>query len=151
MKGVVVEDLTVNIDPRGDLIELFRSDSDPIIAIMAMCYVSTTMPGAARGPHEHRRQTDHFYFTGPGSFDIYLWDNRQDSKTYGIREVLHAGTGMPKSVRIPPGIVHAYKNVGSVPGLVINFPDCLYKGPEKKFPVDEIRYENDPNSPFQVD
>jgi dTDP-4-dehydrorhamnose 3,5-epimerase len=151
MKGVVVEDLTINVDDRGNLIELFRADSNPIISLMAMCYVSTTMPGIARGPHEHRKQTDYFYFAGPGTFDIYLWDNRKDSATYGIREIVQAGTGMPKSVRIPPGVVHAYKNVGSVPGIVINFPDRLYKGSDKKFPVDEIRYENDSNSPFQVD
>jgi dTDP-4-dehydrorhamnose 3,5-epimerase len=48
-------------------------------------------------------------------------------------------------------VVHAYRNVGGEPGLVFNCPDRLYKGPGRKEPVDEIRHEDDPASPFQLD
>jgi len=48
-------------------------------------------------------------------------------------------------------VVHAYKNVGSVEGLVFNAPDRLYAGEGRSGPVDEIRHENDPASPFTVD
>jgi dTDP-4-dehydrorhamnose 3,5-epimerase len=48
-------------------------------------------------------------------------------------------------------VVHAYKNVGAAPALVINLPDRLYKGPERREPVDEIRHEDNPHSLFKVE
>jgi dTDP-4-dehydrorhamnose 3,5-epimerase len=52
---------------------------------------------------------------------------------------------------VPPGVVHAYKNIGSEPGLVFNCPNRLYKGPGRKDPVDEIRHEADKDTPFRLD
>ena len=43
------------------------------------------------------------------------------------------------AVWIPPGVVHAYRNVGTIPGLVFNSPNRLYAGYGKREPVDEIR------------
>ena len=54
-------------------------------------------------------------------------------------------------VVIPPGVVHAYKNSGDSDGMVLNFPDKLYAGWGKQQQVDEVRYENDPQSPFVVE
>ena len=51
-------------------------------------------------------------------------------------------------VTIPPGVVH--KNVGDQPGWVFNGPNRLYRA-RKKHPVDEIRHELDPESPYKVD
>jgi dTDP-4-dehydrorhamnose 3,5-epimerase len=36
-------------------------------------------------------------------------------------------------------------------GIVFNCPNRLYKGPGYKDPVDEIRHEDDKNSPFVLD
>ena len=52
---------------------------------------------------------------------------------------------------VPPGVVHAYKNVGNEPGLVFNCPDRLYKGVGRKEPVDEIRHEEHTDSLYQLD
>jgi len=38
-----------------------------------------------------------------------------------------------------------------VPGWVFNGPNRLYAGQGKREPVDEIRHEHDPNSPYQLD
>ncbi|MBI5472963.1 MAG: dTDP-4-dehydrorhamnose 3,5-epimerase, partial [Ignavibacteriae bacterium] len=57
----------------------------------------------------------------------------------------------PKTVVIPPGVAHAYKNVGGKQGMVVNVPNRLFAGKGKKDPVDEIRHESDPNSIFQLD
>jgi dTDP-4-dehydrorhamnose 3,5-epimerase len=51
------------------------------------------------------------------------------------------GESNPAAVWVPPGVVHAYRNVGTVPGLVINAPNRLYAGWGKGEPVDEIRHE----------
>ena len=53
-------------------------------------------------------------------------------------------------VVIPPGVVHAYKNVSQHPGWVFNAPNRLYAGWGKQRPVDEVRHENDPESPYQM-
>ena len=55
------------------------------------------------------------------------------------------------AVIIPAGVVHAYRNVGTEPGVVFNCPNRLYKGPGRRYPVDEIRHEDDPASPFRLD
>jgi dTDP-4-dehydrorhamnose 3,5-epimerase len=52
---------------------------------------------------------------------------------------------------VPAGVVHAYQNVGGVPGWVFNCPNHLYQGPGRKEAVDEIRHENLPDSPFRLD
>lgn len=116
-----------------------------------MAYVSQTLPGVARGPHEHRWQTDYFAFFGPGDFKLYLWDARPNRPTCGNRQTLIVGQSNPQSVIVPPGVVHAYRNVSEVPGLVFNAPNRLYAGWGKKEPVDEIRHEDRPGSPFLLD
>jgi dTDP-4-dehydrorhamnose 3,5-epimerase len=55
------------------------------------------------------------------------------------------------AVWIPPGVVHAYRNVGTVPGLVFNAPNRLYAGHGKKEPVDEIRHEQASPGRFLMD
>ncbi len=148
---IVFRDLTKFIDDRGWLTELFRADEIDGADTPVMGYVSITFPGVVRGPHEHTDQADYFAFLGPSNFKIYLWDNRQHSPTRGIRQTLYAGEDAPRTVTIPAGVVHAYKNIGRRDGMVVNLPNRLYAGKGKKDPVDEIRHENDPGSPFQLD
>lgn len=139
------------VDERGFLIETYRIDTLPAGIKPVMSYVSYTKPGISRGPHEHMNQTDVFTFIGPGSFEIQLWDNRKESKTYGNKMVVCAGEDNPITLIVPPGIVHGYKNVSEEKeGMVINFPDRLFKGPGKKEPVDEVRHE-DKEDEFYLD
>ncbi|HEV3142480.1 MAG TPA: dTDP-4-dehydrorhamnose 3,5-epimerase, partial [Gemmataceae bacterium] len=102
-------------------------------------------------PHEHEEQADYFCFLGPSNFKIYLWDNRRQSPTFAYREVRIAGLDEPMTLIVPPGVVHAYKNVGAEPGLVFNCPNRLYKGPGRKEPVDEIRHEEHAGSIYKLD
>lgn len=149
--GVVVRPLRQFSDPRGWLVELFRHDELEPDRFPVMAYLSQTLPGVARGPHEHREQADLFAFVGPGDFKLYLWDTRRDRATFGNRQTLLVGESNMQSVFVPAGVVHAYKNVSQVPGLVFNSPDQLYAGEGKKGPVDEIRHEDMADSPFVVD
>jgi dTDP-4-dehydrorhamnose 3,5-epimerase len=137
-------------DGRGWLCELFRHDELPAEFHPAMAYISETAPDITRGPHEHVDQADCFCFLGPGNFNMFLWDNRPSSPTYRARTVDKAGQDRPMLVVIPAGVVHAYHNIGPGVGWVFNCPNRLYKGPGRKAPVDEVRHEDDPNSPFRV-
>ncbi|MGH2567208.1 MAG: dTDP-4-dehydrorhamnose 3,5-epimerase family protein [Bacteroidota bacterium] len=151
IQGVLVKDLVRYADPRGWLVELFRQDEIERQFLPVMSYISQTEPGIARGPHEHREQADLFCFLGPSTFRIYLWDARKDSGTYGRKMVFDAGEREPKSVIIPAGVVHAYKNIGKVAGWVVNLPNKLNAGNGRKEPVDEIRHEDVNNSMYRLE
>lgn len=151
IKGVIIERLTKFADERGFLVETFREDNLPGGLRPMMSYVSYTRPGIARGPHEHREQTDIFCFMGPGNFRIKLWDNRKESKTYGNYMEIVGGEDNPIRVIVPPGVVHGYKNISQkVDGMVLNYPDKLYRGWGRKEEVDEIRHE-DKEDEFYLD
>lgn len=151
--GVWLAELVVHADQRGWLAEVFRQDwfdgtgprHQPVMA-----YVSETLPGVVRGPHEHRYQTDLFVFAGPADFLIVLWDNRAGSATAGRRLELRLGEGRPGILLVPPGVVHGYKNIGRVAGRVLNLPDRLYRGAGGTGAVDEVRYEEQADSPFRI-
>ncbi len=137
-------------DSRGWLSELYREDELSSGLHPVMAYVSQTEPGVARGPHEHVDQTDYFVFMGPGDFAVCLWDTRRDSPTYGQKQRRICGQSNPCAAIVPPGVVHAYKNISDSPGWVFNAPNRLYAGEGKKSPVDEIRHEESADSPFHV-
>lgn len=132
---------------------MFRKDNllTEIPSQMQMATLSWTKPGLSRGPHEHCHQTDNFFFAGPSDFKLYLWDNRRDSPTYGHKMVEIVGMSRMAAVIVPPGVVHAYKNIGKEQGLSINFPNRLYRGVDKRDPSDEIRHEEDKNTAFVID
>lgn len=148
---VAVRDLRKFDDSRGWLSELFRSDELAAEFFPTMVYTSSTKPGVTRGPHEHVDQADFFCFLGPSNFKLRMWDNRPNSPTHGNMMTLIVGAGNPKSVLIPKGVVHAYRNIGEVDGIVINCPNRLYMGTERRDPVDEIRHEDDPNTIFRIE
>ena len=143
--------LTAYVDDRGWLIELYREDELAQENYPVMSYVSQTLPGIARGPHEHTEQSDYFAFMGPGQFTLYLWDTRLASPTCGNRMVVVLGESNRQSVIIPPGVVHAYKNTGDKPGWVFNAPNRLFAGEGKREPVDEIRHEDHHDTPYRMD
>jgi dTDP-4-dehydrorhamnose 3,5-epimerase len=149
--GVVVRDLRRFTDKRGWLTELFREDEVSPEFHPVMAYISSTRPGVTRGPHEHTDQADLFCFIGPSNFKLRMWDRRLGSETFNNVMTLVVGADNPKSVLVPLGVVHAYQNVGKEDGIVINCPNRLYMGQNKREPVDEIRHEDDPDTIFRLD
>ncbi len=145
-------ELERNEDDRGWLMELFRQDQLCQEDWPRMAYVSETKPGVVRGPHEHKDQSDLFVFVGPGDFELHLWTpwssfpERPEHK----HQMQVVGESNPQAVLVPPGVVHGYKCVSDYSGWVFNFPNKMYKGAGKNYPVDEYRHENDPNS-FKID
>lgn len=147
---VVVRCLPRHEDERGWLAELFRSDELPSDLRPEMAYLSESRPGIRRGPHEHREQTDVFVFLGTAPFRLYLWDARPNSASFRVFQQLDLPASQLMLAIVPPGVVHAYRNVGASPGWVLNFPNRLYRGPCRRFEVDEIRHEEDPASPYRI-
>ncbi len=148
IKDIQIRKLEAYNDERGWLTEIYRKDSDKFQA--AMSYISYTNFNVVRGPHEHKEQADFFVFIGPGDFELYLWDNREDSETNEEKMKIIVGESNKVSVLVPPGVVHGYKSISEKGSIAINLPDELYAGEDKKEEVDEIRHENDPNSKFKI-
>ena len=143
IKDVIIKKLQKNEDERGWLTEIYRMDElsnyQP-----EMGYISATKPGVVRGPHEHVNQSDCFVFLGPGNFELYLWDKK------GEEMKVEVGENNPVLAIVPPGVVHGYKCIGDIDAWCINLPDKLYKGDKKSEEVDEIRWEQNPNSPYKI-
>jgi dTDP-4-dehydrorhamnose 3,5-epimerase len=148
IKDVVITQLNKYKDDRGWLCEIFREDE--LNYKVPMSYISETKAGMTRGPHEHKEQSDLFVFIGPGKFKLYLWDNRKDSETYQEKMEIEGGEDNLVSVIVPPGVVHGYKCISDIPAWCINLPNKLYKGKNKAEEIDEIRWEEDPDSPFKI-
>jgi dTDP-4-dehydrorhamnose 3,5-epimerase len=146
IEGVIIRPLARFTDSRGWLTELFRDDELPEGFRPVMGYISVTHPGVARGPHEHKDQADCFCFLS-GAYRLTLWENRSGRPR--TKEIHLVGEQHPTFVIVPPGVVHAYENVGDADAFVLNFPDSLYAGWGKSEPVDEIRYE-EINSEFKL-
>ncbi len=150
IKGVVVRELRAFTDQRGWLAELFRNDELEPEFYPVMAYISSTVPGTTRGPHEHVDQADLFCFLGPSDFKLRLWDNRQKSESFNHVMTMVVGESNPKAILIPAGVVHAYHNIGKRDGIVINCPNRLYMGQGKKQQIDEIRHEDDPQTIYRI-
>ena len=150
ISGCDIRPLRFYEDDRGWLAEFFRCDELPKAMHPRMGYVSLTRSGVVRGPHEHVAQTDLFLFFS-GAFRLYLWDTRPDSPSFGCRFQEEFGADRPAAILVPPGVVHAYRNVGAEDAWIVNCPNRLYAGEGKGEPVDEIRYEDRSDSPFAMD
>ena len=151
IRDLVVYGIKKFHDDRGWLAELFRHDDLDAEFYPAMSYISFTKPGVQRGPHEHVDQADLFCFIGPSTFKMRMWDNRADSPTFNHIMTVTAGDENPTAVVVPKGVVHGYKNVGTIDGMVINCPNRLYMGEGKREPIDEIRHEDDPDTIYQME
>ncbi|MEQ1824165.1 MAG: WxcM-like domain-containing protein, partial [Fimbriimonadaceae bacterium] len=99
IEGVIIKPLSRYKDSRGWLTELYRDDELPTGFEPKMSYLSVTMPGVARGPHEHIAQTDLFAFLD-GEYELYLWENRP-GKTADA-EVHKVGAENSVAVFVPP-------------------------------------------------
>ncbi|HOZ55864.1 MAG: hypothetical protein BWY51_00422 [Parcubacteria group bacterium ADurb.Bin316] len=148
IEGVIIKSIKKNEDERGWLAEFFRSDEVEYLPVMS--YLSFTKNGIARGPHEHKHQSDYFVFVGPGDFELYLWDRRKSSIRVGEEMKIVVGESNPCLVIVPPGVVHGYKCISQAGAFSINLPDKLYRGKNKSEEIDEIRWEDDLRSPYKI-
>lgn len=150
LPGVRVEALPVFKDDRGSLHELFRVDEIPAGFQPLMACSSWSHPGVTRGPHQHVGQDDYFTFAGPSNFTVYLWDDRPGAAGAAKGWLINTGEQAPTRIHVPRGVVHAYRNTGNISGLVVTVTSLLFKGQNRRDPVDEIRHELNPHSPYQL-
>ena len=133
IEGVKVRDLTVHLDGRGSLTELWSSTWLPQGIVRAEhAYQSVTDYGVIKCWHLHAVHTDQFVITR-GKAQVSLADLRQDSPTFGQVNALFAGFDRPRLIQIPPGIMHGWKALLPPELIVTNFQSHPYD------PADEFK------------
>jgi dTDP-4-dehydrorhamnose 3,5-epimerase len=141
--GVLVEPLQVHPDDRGFFAELARLGSEGIAARMIadgqrqiQVSMTLTYPGTIKGIHYHYAQTD-LWAPIAGMLQVFLYDMRRGSKTFGLINTLYVGQLQPWEILIPPGIGHGYKVLGTQPAQLVYLTDRYYN------PKDEGRLPYD--------
>ena len=131
--GVEFKQLKVNADERGYLMEILRED-DEMFERFGQVYVSLNYPGVVRAWHYHKLQND-FFVVVKGMVKVALYDAREDSPTYREVQEVFLGERNNGLLRIPIGVLHGYKTIGTEPSLLLNFPTKTY---DRRLP-DEYR------------
>jgi len=141
--GVEIEAAVVWPDDRGFFTELFRfgsgADSGFLRGFSPRAQVSAALSYAQtiKAVHYHRVQTD-LWAPVRGQFQVALVDLRVDSPTFGAVNTLYCGEWRPWRLRIPVGVGHGYKVLGSEPGLMIYATDRYYDpADEGRLPYDD--------------
>ena len=122
--GVKAKNLKINCDERGKLFEVLRSDDD-IFTEFGQVYLTTAYPGVVKAWHLHRHQTDNMCLI-KGHAKFVLYDPREKSATKGEINEFFPSEENRFLIRIPPGVYHGFKNIGSDEALIMNIPTKLY-------------------------
>jgi dTDP-4-dehydrorhamnose 3,5-epimerase len=124
IEGVQVKKLKVIPDERGLLMEMMRDD-DEFFQRFGQVYLSVVYPGAVKGWHYHKKQTDHFTFV-KGMAKVVLYDRREGSPTKGEVNEFFMGEQNRILLVIPPGVLHGMKGIGVEPAYLVNVPTEHY-------------------------
>ena len=128
--GVEIVELVRHADDGGSMTELLRLDGGLASALRGFTVrqinFSETEPGAIKAFHLHTRQTDVWYVPPSDRMLVVLVDVRKGSRTEGISQRLVVGAGSSRLVRIPPGVAHGVRNIGTRTGRVIYFVDVQF-------------------------
>jgi len=146
IEGVEIKKLRVIPDERGFLMEILRND-DPFFENFGQVYMTAAYPGVVKGWHYHKKQTDHMTVVR-GMAKIVLYDGREGSATHGELAEFFVGEKNPILIRIPPGVCHGMKGIGTETAYMINVPTHSYdydQPDEFRIPPhgDEIPYDWD--------
>ena len=136
IEGVIVKDLRVNLDGRGDVIELWSRpwiESEGVV-MPAHVYQSATDYGVVKCWHLHDIHTDQFTVTR-GKLQVTLVDIRPSSPTFGHVNPIILGTQHPRLIKIPPMVMHGWKALSAPEVIVVNLQSHIYDAAEEfKFP-----------------
>jgi dTDP-4-dehydrorhamnose 3,5-epimerase len=124
IEGVLIKKLKVIADERGRLMEMLRAD-DEMFTCFGQVYMTTAYPGAVKGWHYHKKQSDNMAVVR-GMMKIVLYDSREGSKTFGEVNEFFAGVHNPILVHIPPLVFHGFKCISQEEAIVVNTPTDNY-------------------------
>src|SRR4029079_6836360 len=128
--GVLFHDLKRHHDDGGSMMERGRLASGKLDAFpgfeVAQVNYSTLEPGSIKAFHVHRRQTDVWFVPPEDRLLLVLADVRADSPTSGTTQRVLLGGGSSRLVKIPPGVAHGCRNLGTLPARILYFTDLQF-------------------------
>jgi dTDP-4-dehydrorhamnose 3,5-epimerase len=142
IEGILIEPLQVYPDDRGFFCELARlgkglaSKMVPDEQRQIQISLTLTYPGTIKAIHYHAEQSD-LWAPVSGMVQVFLYDLRRHSSTFGAINTIFAGRLQPWEILIPPGVAHGYKALGVEPIQLLYFTDRHYN------PADELRLPYD--------
>jgi dTDP-4-dehydrorhamnose 3,5-epimerase len=128
--GVTLVDLKRFHDDASSMTELARLEDGRLLGlegfVAAQVNYSTIEPGGIKAFHVHRRQTDVWFVPPSDRVLLVLVDVREGSPTEGGRLRLTLGDDDSRLVRIPPGVAHGCRNLGSATARILYFTDVRF-------------------------
>lgn len=109
MQPVQIVKLKVHADARGAVFETLEPER---LSGWRNTHTVVSEPGAVRGNHRHLRGTEVSAVSGPA-----LVRYRQGAE---VSEV-SVPAGEVWRFEFPPGVAHAFKNIGSAPSVLVSF------------------------------
>lgn len=137
IQGVIVRDLTVHLDGRGEVTELYSTpwQKDGLDGV-AHIYQSATDYGVIKCWHLHDVHTDHFTVTR-GKLQVTIVDLREESPSFRHVNSFFLGSLRPRLIKIPPRLMHGWKALSEPEVLVVNCQSHVYDAADEfKFPWD---------------
>ena len=126
--GIEIQPFPLWPDDRGCFFEIGRLGRDLIADFPAdstQVSAALSYPDTIKAFHYHLHQTD-YWVPAIGMFQVALVDLRPDSPTFGQRNTMYAGAMRPWRIKIPPGIGHGYKVLGTETALLIYVTSRFY-------------------------
>ena len=119
--GIQIITPPINIDERGFVTEIFRSDWLDFFdkSLPKQVNFSKSEPGVIRAWHRHNRnQTDYFMVT-KGKMKICVYDVNKNSDTFGTLIEVYADGYDLKIIKVPGNFWHGTKTISSIPSKTI--------------------------------
>ncbi len=138
IEGVVIQSAVTHVDDRGTLCEIQGPHRAIHPAPIVSVYQFTIRPGMIKGWHVHRLHDDRI-FLSQGHLKIVLYDDRQESPTYGIVNEIYRSELDRTVMVIPAHVYHAHQNIGTADALLISMPTRPYQHDDPdvyRLPVD---------------
>lgn len=130
IEGVETIELRRFNDDGGSMTELGRFEGAALEGVegfeVAQVNYSTVEPGTIKAFHIHRRQTDLWYVPPEDRVLLVLVDQRQGSPTANNRLRIVLGDGNSRLVRVPPGVAHGCRNIGTATARILYFTDVPF-------------------------
>ena len=118
IKDVVVKSLRKIVDERGCIMHMLKK-TDPEFEKFGEIYFSTAYPCVIKGWHVHKEMALN-YAVIKGDIKLVLFDPRENSPTKGEVQEIFIGDKNYCLVKIPPGIINGFKNIGTEEAIVAN-------------------------------
>jgi dTDP-4-dehydrorhamnose 3,5-epimerase-like enzyme len=150
IQDLLVRPLEINVDDRGILAELVRTDwqefhqslsddpysNKPPANNIQQVYLVMNTHDTIRGYHKHAELVDYFTIVH-GNAVFVFYDDRPGSPTYGHLKKINATDRKLSTIFVPAGVFHGWKAEAGT--ILISSANQLYKGVDKDKPADEVR------------